>query len=122
MSTRDALPSQGRRGPDPSLPFFAYGLFKPGEIAFFQIKDFVQAVVPISVPGALLIRDGVVVLDGTRTKEVASGVRVEFRDGATAYDAIQQMEPATQYKWTRADDMNVLAAVKPAYRDAFDVS
>lgn len=113
MNTRDLLPSHGRRGPDPSLPFFAYGLFKPGEIAFLQIRKFVRAVVPGSVPGALLIRDGVVVLDGSRTTETASGFRVEFRDGVAAYDAIQRMEPATQYKWTRVDDMNVLAAVKP---------
>lgn len=109
--------SESTRGgnPDPALPFFAYGLYRPGEIAFFQIKDLVQKIQPASAAGLLLIRDGVVVLDRSRRDETAQGFRIHFRpeSSRTAYAAIQETEPAAQYKWVVADGMNVLAAVKP---------
>lgn len=97
------------------LPFFAYGIFMPGEIAFFQIKDHVQGVAPASTAGQLLIRDGVPVLDRTADDESTDGFKIEFKPGhgRTAYSAIQSMEPSSQYKWQPADGMNVLAGFKP---------
>lgn len=114
MTTKESGPFRAASVPDPALAFFAYGLFKPGEISFFQVKDFVVNVELASLPGELLIRDGVVVLDVTRADETTHGVRLAFgADADAAYAAIQRLEPSTQYKWAQVDDMNVLVAVKP---------
>ncbi len=115
VSTSDLASDGTLSGLDPSLPFFAYGIFKPGEIAFFQIKEFVRDVEEVSVSGTLRIRDGLVVLDRNQSGEIADGHRIRFKAGAeiAAYEAISKMEPSAQYKWTCGNGMNVLAAVKP---------
>ena len=101
--------------PDPRLPFFAYGIFSPGQIAFFQIKDHVRQITDTSATGVLRIRDGVPVLDATAQSEVANGYRIEFNgaDAKFAYQAIQGMEPSTQYRWRKDGEMNVLVGYKP---------
>lgn len=39
--------------------FFAYGIFRPGELAFFQIREFLQEVSnPAYATGSLRLRDG----------------------------------------------------------------
>lgn len=127
---------------DPTLPFFAYGIFQPGEIAFFQIRDAVAAVAPAQVSGNLRIRDGVPILDPDARNGTVAGWRIEFKDVAaaeTAYAAIDGMEPKRQYRWTPPDGgMNVLAGRgrtgslpmedtawsswrDPAFNDALDV-
>ncbi|WP_131813883.1 hypothetical protein [Mycolicibacter kumamotonensis] len=101
--------------PDPRLPFFAYGIFSPGQIAFFQIKSYVHQVTDAHVAGMLRIRDGVPVLDATARSEVVNGYRIEFDDAFAepAYQAIQRMEPSTQYRWDNDGEMNVLVGRKP---------
>lgn len=101
--------------PDPRLPFFAYGIFSPGQIAFFQIKSHVRQVTDASATGVLRIRDGVPVLDATAHGKVANGYRIEFNgaDAEFAYQAIQGMEPSTQYRWRKDGEMNVLVGYKP---------
>jgi hypothetical protein len=58
---------------DLGLPFFAYGIFSPGQIAFFQIKNYVRQVTAASAAGNLRIRDGVL-----------SATFAEVPDGKTA--------------------------------------
>jgi hypothetical protein len=101
--------------PDPRLPFFAYGIFSPAEIAFFQIKSYVRRITDASATGILRIRDGVPVLDARARDEVANGYRIEFNDADAelAYQAIQDMEPSTQYRWHTDAEMNVLVGYKP---------
>ena len=101
--------------PDPRLPFFAYGIFSPGQIAFFQIKSYVHQVTDANATGILRIRDGVPVLDETARGEVANGYRIEFNDADAelAYQAIQCMEPSTQYRWRKDGEMNVLVGYRP---------
>jgi hypothetical protein len=101
--------------PDLTLPFFAYGIFSPGQIAFFQIKNYVRQIKGSTTPGFLRIRDGVPLLDSTTDGEVVKGYRIEF-DGATAavaYQTIQDMEPSTQYRWRNDGEMNVLIGRQP---------
>ena len=43
------------------LPYFAYGLFKPGELAHTQLEPFVDPV-KAQVSGALYVRDGLPLL------------------------------------------------------------
>jgi len=117
MTGVDPAPLASRAGtPDPTLPFFAYGIFAPGQIAFFQIKTYVHDVTDASVTGILLIRDGVPVLDTTAQGEVANGHLITFNDDADAecaYQAIQDMEPRTQYRWRTHEEMNFLAGFRP---------
>ncbi len=45
--------------PDSNLPFFAYGIFKPGQIAYSKIKDLVLQKKEISINRPMKHRDGV---------------------------------------------------------------
>jgi hypothetical protein len=86
---------------DENLPFFAYGLFKPGQIAFFQISDFVDHVIPsASVQGDLRIRDGLLILN-SEGKSNVHGSLITFKQGQAneAYLKISQMEPQNLYSW-----------------------
>ena len=48
---------------NPDLPFFTYGLFRPGQLAFFQIREFVEEVdEPVEIRGHVLVRDGLPIL------------------------------------------------------------
>ena len=41
------------------LPFFSYGIFRPGEIPFNGIKNFIDKVEKLTIKGHIQIRDGV---------------------------------------------------------------
>lgn len=101
--------------PDPTLPFFAYGIFSPGQIAFCQIKSFVRQITNATIIGRLLIRDGVPVLDAAAEDGLIVGHRIEFHaaDTRLAYDVIERMEPPTQYRWSVSGEMNILVGLKP---------
>lgn len=45
------------------FPFFAYGAFRPGQLAFQRLKAFVLREEVASVSGQLRIRDGLPILD-----------------------------------------------------------
>jgi hypothetical protein len=98
---------------DVSRPFFAYGVFKPGQLAYFQIRDLVQeAGMPFAVTGQLLLRDGLPIIDPDGSDAV-DGVLLTFRDdcGAEAYRRISQMEPDLHYRWHVMDERQVKANV-----------
>jgi hypothetical protein len=82
------------------LPFFAYGLFKPGQLCFFRIKDLVIGASDAEVEGYLKERDGIPLLipgSGFTVK----GVLIEFLPAreVEGYTRIVEIESDEVYKW-----------------------
>lgn len=98
------VPSQDPEQPDkPYGSFFAYGIFKPGQLAYRQIKEFVtEADATATVEGALRERDGLPILKTGGTGQVR-GALLTFRPNAEAeaYAKINLLEPKSQYRWGR---------------------
>lgn len=47
-----------------NYPFFAYGLFRPGQLAYFQLRELVNEVTdPVQIAGSLLLRDGLPIIN-----------------------------------------------------------
>ncbi len=81
--------------------FFAYGLFRPGQLAFFQIRDFVSRVTkPVQVTGVLRLRDGLPIIE-LKGREPVNGALLIFKPGKAeaAYDKVSAMEPDNHYNW-----------------------
>lgn len=100
-------------------PFFAYGLFRPGQLAFFQLRELISEVTdPAQVPGNLLLRDGLPIIDSAGHGRV-TGALVTFlpERAAAAYDRISAMEPDKHYRWHEAQadgkPANVLVGRSP---------
>src|SRR5262245_25130086 len=100
-------------------PFFAYGLFRPGQLAFFRLRELVSEVTaPAHVPGTLLLRDGLPIIDAAGPGCV-TGALVTFlpEQAAAAYDCISAMEPDKHYRWHEAQadgkPANVLVGRSP---------
>ena len=83
-----------------NLPFFAYGIFKPGELAFYRIKEFVKNHSQITVNGNLKIRDGLPLFDKDGMWEV-KGYLLYFNENSyeESYRRIIQIEPDAHYRW-----------------------
>ena len=86
---------------NPSLPFFAYGVFKPNELAFLQIKDFVEQCSKAVIPGTLRIRDGLPIISLEERHGQVQGSLIQFsaEAGQDAYRRIADLEPDNQYQW-----------------------
>ena len=104
---------------DQKLPFFAYGVFKPGELAFLQIKDMVLSCrSDTTYRGWLLIRDGLPIAD-LSGNDLIHGDLISFHPGLEeeAYRRIAALEPDTQYRWEvvigEAGRANILAGRSP---------
>lgn len=103
-----------------SLPFFAYGTFKPGELAFLRIRRFVESYSEVFVPGPMKIRDGMPIAcppeSGSR-KIVGSLLTFREGSGVEAYQGIVDLEPGKQYRWSITDvegrEANYLLARSP---------
>jgi hypothetical protein len=82
------------------LPFFAYGLFKPGQLCFFRIKDWVKNSFDAEVSGILKERDGIPLLILSNYSKV-KGVLIQFKEEheLNAYKRIVEIEPDEVYKW-----------------------
>lgn len=83
------------------LPFFAYGIFKPGQLGFFRIKELVKkAIADCWVHGTLLERDGLPIIDKDGSGEV-KGNLLFFDEGKScqAYLRIIEIEPDKHYLW-----------------------
>lgn len=104
---------------DTQLPFFAYGLFKPGQLAFFQIGEFVsKANEPSLLKGALYLRDGLPIINPTRRGSIKGVLLNFYPDKAEeAYERICAMEPTDQYSWemklAEGQPVNVLIGRHP---------
>ena len=86
------------------LPFFAYGTFRPGELAYLRIKPFVESVNNQAVvKGDLWIRDGLPLLDA-KGDRLVDGALIHFRSpsSGSAYFSIIELEPDKQYQWDTA--------------------
>jgi hypothetical protein len=64
------MPTPGK--PDVfTFPFFAYGLLKPGELAFSLIEPFVARLDRAIARGTLRLRDGIPIFDPAADGQVA---------------------------------------------------
>ena len=82
------------------LPFFAYGLFKPGQLCFFRIKNLVKEYSEAELSGRLKERDGIPLLILDSCSKV-KGFLIQFIDEneVNAYKRIIGIEPEEVYKW-----------------------
>jgi hypothetical protein len=95
------------------LPFFSYGLFRPGQIGYKRLRPFVAGhETEWFVKGLLLDRDGLPVLD--RGEHEIRGALIRFHDGVgkAAYETISSIEPDKLYRWEVADVYRANASVK----------
>jgi len=89
---------------DPGLPFFTYGLFRPRQIGYRDIRPFVQdAEDDWNVQGELLERDGLPLLAEGRNQVPGWLIRFKPESAASAYAAINSIEPDRLYRWVAAD-------------------
>ena len=107
------------RPPNIDRPFFAYGLFRPGQLAFFQLRELVSNITePSRVAGSLLLRDGLPIIDPAGHGFI-QGALLTFLPTrvAEAYDRIAAMEPDKHYRWHEAQvdgtSTNVLVGRSP---------
>ena len=92
------------RPQDTDLPFFAYGRFQPGQLAFFQLRELVRKVADrAQAAGQLLLRDGLPIIQPAE-RGCIRGALLTFLPGraAEAYDRISAMEPDRHYRWHQA--------------------
>ena len=107
-NTKMAMP------PNSNLPFFAYGAFMPGELAFRQIEAYLlEAAKELRIPGALLIRDGLPLYDPHGQAGV-EGFLLSFTqdDAERAYQTICDFEPPKEYNWASLGSSNVFKGRK----------
>jgi hypothetical protein len=101
-----------------TLPFFSYGFFRPGEISFLGIKDFVASAVAMSIEGDLVLRDGLTLYKDSQ-KQTVQGFLISFlpESSTEAYSFINSLEPAKLFKWREKEFngsiFNVLYGIKP---------
>jgi hypothetical protein len=93
------------------LPFFAYGIFQPGQLGFLGIRDFVVEVKDsCQIKGTLRIRDGLPIIDPQGTAQVSGSILV-FKPEASeeAYKRIIEIKPDKHYRWDKslAQDVSV---------------
>ena len=101
-----------------SLPFLAYGSFKPGELRYNLIKEFVSGYKPVEIVGLMKEKDGVPVFFTVVTKPYAwidyDAFEIYFKQGTEekAYQIISENEPNTYYNWVEFQGCNILEGIK----------
>jgi hypothetical protein len=96
-----------------SLPFFAYGLYKPGQLCFFRIHELVNNVRDTKVEGILKERDAIPLLIPSKDSQI-KGMLIYFHQGKEieAYNRIIEIEPEGVYRWGQVNtEANVTANV-----------
>jgi len=97
---------------DCDLPFFAYGMFQPSEIAFFRIKAHVESTQHHKLSGSLLIRDGILVADKHGNGRFGGSILTFYpNQRQTAYEKIAELEPEEQYRWAEVAVSNCRANI-----------
>lgn len=86
---------------DTALPFFAYGIFKPGQLCFPRIEDLIRETVEVKVNGILKERDGIPLLIESVYSKI-KGYLIYFNSGSEgdAYRRIIEIEPDEVYQWS----------------------
>jgi hypothetical protein len=102
-----------------SLPFFAYGVFKPGQLCYSRIRDLVEETTEATVLGYLKERDGIPLLILHDNHSHIKGYLIRFHSGKedVAYDRIIDIEPDEVYRWELATIDNLLANVLVGRRE-----
>lgn len=103
---------------DINLPFFAYGIFKPGQIAYSKIKYYVDDKSETEIGYPMKHRDGVPILIPKEDKWAKTcGYVFNFNDNRKAYEVICQTISKNLYRWGTIDiaqeKVNVLFGLKP---------
>lgn len=96
------------------LPFFTYGIFKPKQIAFSVIGEFVNSYVVKSIDNYYqFLRDGLSFISYKEGSSVQDGYKINFKPDKAkdAYFNVSNKEPRNLYKWIEIDNMNALVAV-----------
>ena len=98
------LPQKNRLIPaNPALPFFTYGIFKPGELAHWLLAPHVSKSEPHSIAGELWIYDGLPFLDPQSNSSTSvAGQLLHFSPSTenTAYAQISAHGLQNHYKWS----------------------
>lgn len=94
-----------------ALPFFAYGIFKPGQLCFPRIKDLVEKTIEGTVDGILKERDGIPLLIKNNSSKI-KGYLIYFYGGKEndAYNRVIGIEPDEVYRWDTIKVNDVLVA------------
>lgn len=103
------------------LPFFAYGIFKPGQLGYLRLTNLVAEAKPDrEIRGALLIRDGLPIIDEKPGHSgTCTGTMLTFKPDAVeaAYQRVAEIEPDKHYRWgvasVQGTDVNVLFGRSP---------
>lgn len=89
------------------LPFFSYGIFRPGEIPFIGIEDFIYKIEKLTIKGNIQIRDGVF-LYSDECEDDVDGFLIHFKANSNddAYNFINSLEPNKIFNWSEKLDEN----------------
>ena len=104
-----------------SLPFFAYGIFKPGQLAYSKIEDCVKTHYSYEINYRMLMRDGVPLITpaGDKSRARTAGHLIYFKEkcSKTAYETISENMHAKLYEWKEIklgeNKSNVLMGANP---------
>ena len=90
-----------------SLPFFTYGVFRPGEIPYLGIRSFVQESKPLTIKGNVRLRDGVFIFSEGR--ENIEGYLLYFKSDCIeeAYRYIAELEPQKIFYWNTQTEKDI---------------
>ncbi len=109
--------------PQPKLdyPFFAYGIFKPGQIAYPRIEHYIKSMSPEDIKHEMFLRDGVPFISRDPDEySRTSGFLMQFREDslADAYGVICEVESEKLYYWKEIEvcgkPANALIGRKPS--------
>ncbi|MDC1370260.1 hypothetical protein N8289_00305 [Flavobacteriales bacterium] len=91
---------------DLSLPFFTYGIFRPGEIPYIGIKEYIDRVEPIQLQGKLVHRDGVLLFNNDDSQDQVIGYLIYFKENKNedAYNFISTLEPEKLFVWEMKEE------------------
>ena len=103
---------------NPTLPFLAYGSFKPRELRYNLIEEFVLEFKPIEIIGLMKEKDGIPIFFTIQTKRYAriqyEAYEIYFKKEieVQAYQIISENEPNTYYNWVELQGCNILSGIK----------
>ena len=109
---------------DPELPFFAYGIFKPNQIAFPNIEFEVETFEEIEIDHhTKFLRDGVSFIFPDEDGKKVKGYKIYFKKGfsKTAYFKISNKEPQSLYTWAEIQGMNAMVAIDGNGQDYVEI-
>ena len=102
---------------DTNLPFFTYGIFKPGEIAYSNIKKFIDDKNPNKIRYSMIYRDGLPILLNNKNEGLVNGYIYTFNNNKKAYGIINRTISKNLYEWgivnTDIGKANALFGIDP---------